>query len=465
MSMSESRQASIDSGVAEIEHARNLAAELETIVDANGRVKEGYEARADFILGELNNALGTEYKQIDGIVQGYDSLVSSLDQVLEKKRAELIMQAQEAAYKEAIVGRTNAEKELLATYQQKVAAEQQLAQQEQRRSELAKNLLLLSEDERTELANLTNSNKELKANIEELNVAYESNKETLNKYYYDIQQYESNYVAAHEGNFDAIDTTTYETMQNTGGYVEDYSQKLIDETEKQNETWRKSLAQQISDATGHKIEFKQAGNGLIQAYIDGQKAGHPVAETEIRKFGDTLANDLANKKGNFINAGYSIGDGVKAGIDGNQSGSLLSIGAFANSLLARFKNVLGIHSPSTEAEDAMGFYADGTIVGIEKNKVRVLKKVDEYGKDINEEMKKSLNQAQKTELNMNTAFNGGIAGDNTLGSMYSLMKSYMPYMQNQNLKVVLDSGVLVGEIAPKMSTKFGEMNNMNMRGI
>ena len=44
----------IATGLGEIEQTQQLADELETLVDANGKVKEGYEARANFIINELN---------------------------------------------------------------------------------------------------------------------------------------------------------------------------------------------------------------------------------------------------------------------------------------------------------------------------------------------------------------------------------------------------------------------------
>ena len=42
---------------------------FETLVDANGRVKEGYEARANFIINELNEAIGTEMELVEGQIQ------------------------------------------------------------------------------------------------------------------------------------------------------------------------------------------------------------------------------------------------------------------------------------------------------------------------------------------------------------------------------------------------------------
>ncbi|MCB7270693.1 hypothetical protein LI238_15490, partial [Longicatena sp. 210702-DFI.1.194] len=72
-----------------------LKNELETLVDANGKVKKGYEDRASFILGELNDALGTEYSMTDGVINNYKEMTSSIDELITKKRVKAILDAQE----------------------------------------------------------------------------------------------------------------------------------------------------------------------------------------------------------------------------------------------------------------------------------------------------------------------------------------------------------------------------------
>ena len=46
--------------MAEMDNVANLNNELKSLVDENGKVKEGYENRVLFILNELSNATGVE---------------------------------------------------------------------------------------------------------------------------------------------------------------------------------------------------------------------------------------------------------------------------------------------------------------------------------------------------------------------------------------------------------------------
>ena len=102
------KQNEMNSSLAQIDHVSSLVGELKKLADVNGVVSEGYEGRANFILGELNSALGTEYKLVDGVIQNYDGLSTSLDTNIEKKRAKIIIDSQEGVYEEALIKRKEA---------------------------------------------------------------------------------------------------------------------------------------------------------------------------------------------------------------------------------------------------------------------------------------------------------------------------------------------------------------------
>lgn len=55
-----------------------LIDELDSLVDANGKVKSGYENRVEYILGELSNSYGIEYELVDGVITKYQELSEQL---------------------------------------------------------------------------------------------------------------------------------------------------------------------------------------------------------------------------------------------------------------------------------------------------------------------------------------------------------------------------------------------------
>lgn len=93
----------------EAEYANKLSQQLNGLVDVNGKVKAGNEERVNFILGELNNALGTEYK-LNGniitkngeVVESYKKLQEDIKKTIEAKKKEAEQTAITELYKESI---------------------------------------------------------------------------------------------------------------------------------------------------------------------------------------------------------------------------------------------------------------------------------------------------------------------------------------------------------------------------
>lgn len=111
------RNEAMDGIDAEYGYLTELKNELNGLIDTNGKVKSGYEDRANFIVNELSGALGLEKEQIWEIIHANGNLGDSIDQVIEKKKAEAYLNANEEAYAEAIKNKSNA----LQTYVGKLA--------------------------------------------------------------------------------------------------------------------------------------------------------------------------------------------------------------------------------------------------------------------------------------------------------------------------------------------------------
>lgn len=98
----EARQKNIDASTHEIDTTQSLWNELSRIVDENGKVKAGYEARAQYIVGELSQALGIEIDLIDGEIQNYGDLEASIYDVIAAKKAEAVLSAMKNDYGNAM---------------------------------------------------------------------------------------------------------------------------------------------------------------------------------------------------------------------------------------------------------------------------------------------------------------------------------------------------------------------------
>lgn len=123
------RDENVKSISAEYTNLQALSVELDNIVDENGRVKEGYEDRANIITGLLSNALGIEISMTDGVIDNYQNLKNSIDDVIRSKQVEAFLNANEAAYTEAIEKRTEAFTNMSNAQQDVKNTEAELAEQ------------------------------------------------------------------------------------------------------------------------------------------------------------------------------------------------------------------------------------------------------------------------------------------------------------------------------------------------
>lgn len=112
-------QETLDTQLSEVDYSNLLLEELNKLVDANGRVKEGYESRVSFILNELNQAYGTEYALTEGRITQNGELIAGLEDInkcileqIENKKAQILLEANESIYAEAIKKKAQAYAEL-----------------------------------------------------------------------------------------------------------------------------------------------------------------------------------------------------------------------------------------------------------------------------------------------------------------------------------------------------------------
>lgn len=86
--------------------------ELQTLVDQNGKIKEGYEARVQYITNELTNATGVEIELVDGQIQKYGELKNTIEETIEKQRAQRLFENYSEQETEYIQKRDEAKQEV-----------------------------------------------------------------------------------------------------------------------------------------------------------------------------------------------------------------------------------------------------------------------------------------------------------------------------------------------------------------
>lgn len=71
----------------ETRRTEDLWKELDSLTDSTGKVQDADRKRAEYILGELNEALGTEYTMTGDQIDRYKEMEDEIDTLIEKKKA------------------------------------------------------------------------------------------------------------------------------------------------------------------------------------------------------------------------------------------------------------------------------------------------------------------------------------------------------------------------------------------
>lgn len=128
--------------------------------------------------------------------------------------------------------------------------------------------------------------------------------------------------------------------------------------------------------------FKKVGEGL-KVVIDGIKKllDYLGESPKIQKFIDAIKNIDLSEAGEFIISGLKKGLSIGLSIIPD------TMKEIADKLLSKFREVLGIHSPSKETEADGEYLVEGLINGIKNSSSKVWDTIKTFGSDILEKFK------------------------------------------------------------------------------
>lgn len=283
-----SRQDAVSSTVKEEQETRNLWQELQTIVDANGRIKQGYEERAATITGQLSQALGTEITITNGVIQNYGQLQGSIDETINKMKALAIQQGMQESYAEAIKNRATAQQEYNKALEMQRSYEEKITEIE---GEMASKQEEWSKAMRTGGKFAAEASKEHAEYNEQLEIYNEKLKNASNSvnkaekalqgYNETIQNYEGLNKALAEGDMNAIELAMDKIEQ---GFItaENATRESL---RKQRDTIKEEYEQTAQ-------ALQQGSEGVTQEQVDRLKALLDAANAELKIKTDEQTNIL-----------------------------------------------------------------------------------------------------------------------------------------------------------------------------
>lgn len=386
------RNNEIASTEAEIGKYENLLEQLGNIVDANGTIKEGYQARAEYIVGELSEALGIEIEINDGIIHQYADIRDSIDSIIEKKRQESIINAYEAEYEEALAKSSRAANDLFLAEDALKAGTQELADAQAELNDLIEKDRVWQEGggnaeqyagdiqaARLKVQALEGAQKELNDAVKDAAETYETYMVTIENYEGVLAAVASEDVGALEiaiqkltSGFKTATTassaelrsqyntikTEYEAMQKAvEGGAKNITQAQLDAMYQLEKDAAAELAKMTGDWDRYYREFPEvAANALesnIPTLVNKIDRMNALAKAQLEK-----AEDIAREHGKNFAAGFAKGIEDNYQKVTNASAGLVIRGSQGITYTA------DMHSPSKLTEKYGVFFGEGFANGI-----------------------------------------------------------------------------------------------------
>lgn len=301
----------------ETERTKDLWEELENLADSTGRVKDSDKVRAEYILGELNDALGTEYTMTDNMIDKYKEMESEIDDLIEKKKSSLLLDE----YSENIPEYQKIQKEAKDNYisfdQQAQSYKDEMKKIEAEWAAVAPTrngkAVTIQEyvDDRSNLeyGSNTASDNHLLSIIDAYDEAqeHEKNSRTAAEGYERdwqeataaIEKYDTAFKDFSEGNFDAVVTDLYGTQNEVYAILDDAESDL----EKRKEAVKKGMADLSS-------ELKLALSSDSQAAMDDvfESIGELYEKSQIAGVDATelMTDEMRDSIQKMLDAGFDV---------------------------------------------------------------------------------------------------------------------------------------------------------------
>ena len=211
----------------------------------------------------------------------------------------------------------------------------------------------------------------------------------------------------------------------------------------------KGLLAIVDGIVDHLPQILTAAFKIIQSLAGGLIKAIPQLVAAIPKLISALVQGFLALGKEFLDVGAKLVEGIKQGISNAWGGLINKATSLGKNLLGKVKGLFGIHSPSTVFAGIGENMAAGLGIGWE----REFKKVEE---DITDGLD-FTGSARSPQI------------DALDGLRQSLMIGYTEAQngvrtQLEGLKIYLDTGLLVGGIAPTMNNTLGRTYVQNVRG-
>lgn len=443
---------------AQYDYVDKLADELFTLADASGEVKDQDKARAEFILGELSSALGTEYSLTGNIINNYKDLKDSIDEVIQTKKANALLEAYNDQYVAAIQNESAA-LENLNLKEQDYQNQKEITKQKEQDYLTWKGIYNRAVQDgdystaqyaQSAMAEKEEAYNKEKSILEEKKTAYDQAAATYAGYYDTIANYEEASTAILSGNYDKA----VEILSRKGGAYATYSDKVDTEMREVLDILYKKAIDTGLEAERTKRNFENGVDGYTEQMVKEAEENHRNA---MMAFENVYAEAES--------VGEDMTDGMTTGAESKRSSLVEKARSLVSGFLEAARNEADSHSPSRKAIAIFEDIGEGAEIGVENKTPDVAKAGAKQAAAILDAYSAQELAGQRA---LRSVADQQAARQATIQTAAAV--SHAPMLEKilqaiQEGKVItIDGDTLVGATANRMDTALGQRRTLASRG-
>lgn len=429
----------------QMSYVTNLADELFRLADNSGKVKKADEARASFIVNELNKHLGTEYQITGGIIKNYQDLEKEIYDVINAKTAQMLIDENQDDYLNAIKEEQGALATLQTSYtdytntlainSKAIEDNKKAIEDEQKRlDEIVKNgggRTIMVSQIATHIENLEKENKKLQDNIDEKKKQYDKDASNYASYTGTIEGYENAMIEMQKGNYQAV----IDMYAGKAAAANEYSGELDEATKKNLDTLYNEAIEAGIAAEQTKTNFENGVEGYTWEMAREADAAYVSAFKEWNG-----AYDKAYGIGGDMDAG------VIAGLESQRKGLTSKATSIINTVISAMKKAGGINSPSKKTRALAINLGEGAEIGLEESKKDVVAASADLMKETLIPMKGIIDDVSwnnfgsifdSSALKRSISISGGIKGNSGINAT-NMVKELVSALGGANTPIVLN---------------------------
>lgn len=405
--MADSADTLTQANMYQLENAEKLYAELTQLADESGRVEEKDRSRAQYILGELNKALGTEYDMTGNQIEQYKKMQDEIDDLIEKKKLSTLLENAEKKYKDALENKVKLEEERTEALSALEEQMQKVEDAEQDLENARKHISIGLGNEAARIFLVENAKNDLqiaKDLLKEFQDNYDQAEENVKTAYQNINTYESAYQKALAGNVDGV-IAELDELSNSFITASEISGKSAEEQ-------KTILEQQYTDAvnslkfareqyslgtagftqdvvneyenlvTKAREECEKVGVSVDEGYSAGINSQRDSVTNAAQNVTSDILTELEGAKTDAQNSGDSLGasiiTGLQIGISSRKNNLISPVKNAMNTVISVANQALGIHSPSKVFKEMGEYTGEGFEHGFQDS----MKEASETAKQI-----------------------------------------------------------------------------------